>query len=69
MFLTFAIAYNIPRFFEITWETVPYDDINPEDFDVALIPGENLTRYRPTEMRMNYYYIRFPIIQKIALLI
>ena len=56
LFLTFAVAYNIPRFFEITWESIAHEKIL--DFDAELPPGENITSYKPTAMRVNKYYIR-----------
>ena len=35
------------------------------DFAVDLIPGDNITSYRPTPMRLDTYYIRFLTIQKL----
>ena len=57
--LTFAIAYNIPRFFEITWEPISYEEATKRlDFDAELQPGENISSYKPTDMRINGQYIR-----------
>ncbi len=41
-----AVAYNVPRFFEVTWG---------EAFDPET--GANRTQVRPTQMRMNETYI------------
>ena len=60
LFLTFAVAYNIPRFFELTWEPVSYENVTL-DFDADLRFGENIARYAPTPMRMNYHYIRLKV--------
>ena len=66
--LTFAIAYNIPRFFEITWEPTSYEQANQRlDFDADLQPGENFSSYKPTDMRINDQYIRLIVLQMISL--
>ena len=58
-FLSFAVAYNIPRFFEITWEPVAHE--NATGYYVEIFPGENITETRPTDLRMNSYYIRLNV--------
>ena len=66
LLLTFAVAYNIPRFFEISWEPLSYEEAKKSgrvDFDANLNPSDNITTYVPTSMRINDLYIRLIVIQ------
>ena len=66
LLLTFAVAYNIPRFFEISWEPLSYEEAKKSgrvDFDANLSASDNITTYVPTSMRINDLYIRLLVIQ------
>ena len=66
LLLTFAVAYNIPRFFEISWEPLSYEEAKKSgrvDFDANLNPSDNITTYVPTSMRINDLYIRLTVLQ------
>ena len=70
LLLTFAVAYNIPRFFEISWEPLSYEEAKESgrvDFDANLNASDNITTYVPTSMRINDLYIRLLVIQIDAL--
>ena len=43
----------------ITWEPISYEEATKRlDFDAELQPGENISSYKPTDMRINGQYIR-----------
>ena len=43
-----SVLYNLPRFFEVTWDSVFDEDTQ-----------QNITIIQPTQLRLNSLYIRF----------
>ena len=61
--LAFTLVYNVPKFFELYAERVPADEAGNELINATLAEANRtMIVLRPTELRVNEWYIRIYIL-------